>query len=456
MKKILLSTLLFVWLIPMGFSTEATDEAPAAPEKSLQEERMDIINYGTETEITALIKSLRDDKVYYLDDELVQLIQKTRNQNIVGGVFSFFGERSKGGLEERAIRALEERDEENVQTVLAAVNYLGAIKEESAIELLQSLIDDEEERFMNVSIRALGKVAAGKEAAAKVVEYLIDVYSNKDPGNEAQYEIVAAIGESGAQEGVSFLAGLLDNTGERPVLRAAAVQALSKIGHTDGLDAIIAAVNSNDPNLRAAALEALGPFSGDEVDAAILDGFRDSFFRTRISAAKAARVRELAAAIPYLRFRVENDEVPSVREESIRALGAIGGPAIEVLKGFFLDRKKSDLIRIRCAQVLMEKEADEYAASLIAELTEAKQKKHTNLYNNFLRILGTAKSSRLEGLAAGFLASGDLNEKSLAMDIVVNNEFHALIPELQKLGEGKNASLARKAKVSLDKLGRAD
>ncbi|GHU53379.1 hypothetical protein FACS1894200_13920 [Spirochaetia bacterium] len=116
-----------------------------------------------------------------------------------------------------------------------------------------------------------------------------------------------------------------ENVNERPVLRAAAVQALSKIGHTDGLGAIIAAVNSNDPNLRAAALEALGPFSGDEVDAVILDGFRDSFFRTRISAAKAARVRELTAAIPYLRFRVENDTVPSVREESIRALGAIGG-----------------------------------------------------------------------------------------------------------------------------------
>ncbi|GHU53382.1 hypothetical protein FACS1894200_13930 [Spirochaetia bacterium] len=134
----------------------------------------------------------------------------------------------------------------------------------------------------------------------------------------------------------------------------------------------------------------------------------------------------------------------------------MGGTAIDVLRGFFLDRKKSDLIRIRCAQVLMETEADAYAPSLIAEFTEAKQKKHTNLYNNFLKILGTATSSHLEGLAAGFLASGDLNEKSLAMDIVVNNGFNALIPALQELSEGKNASLARKAKVSLDKLGRKD
>ncbi|MDR2103149.1 MAG: HEAT repeat domain-containing protein, partial [Treponema sp.] len=97
-------------------------------QKAIEEQRLDTIRYGTETEITALIRTLKDEKAYYLNDELVQIVETTRNRNILTGVFSFFGEQNKTGLEKRAIRAIEERDNEANETVSAAINYLGTLK----------------------------------------------------------------------------------------------------------------------------------------------------------------------------------------------------------------------------------------------------------------------------------------------------------------------------------------
>ncbi|MCX7949966.1 MAG: HEAT repeat domain-containing protein, partial [Treponemataceae bacterium] len=81
--------------------------------------------------------------------------------------------------------------------------------------------------------------------------------------------------------------------------------ALQALQVQETLPAILEALRSADPNVRAAAVGALGPFSGSEVDQAILDAFRDSFYKTRIGAARAAGDRKLTAAIPFLRFWVE-------------------------------------------------------------------------------------------------------------------------------------------------------
>jgi hypothetical protein len=84
--------------------------------------RLAVIQYGTETEITALIQTLRTEGADYLDNELLALMETTRNQKILSGIFAFFGEREKSGLEDRAIRVIDERDAAANETVLLAVD----------------------------------------------------------------------------------------------------------------------------------------------------------------------------------------------------------------------------------------------------------------------------------------------------------------------------------------------
>jgi HEAT repeat protein len=421
----------------------------------VEEQRLDTLRYGTETELSALIQTLRNEKTDQLDGELAELAETSHNQNILSGIFSFFAERERGGLESRAIRVLEERDDEAAESILAAIDYLGKLKVSSSLDILQNIVDGEERRYMGAAFRALGKVgsadgAAGQEAA----EYLVDFYRNRNPLDDQRREIIAAIGETRSGGGLEFLMELAQAEEERMVLRIAALEALAKIGDPRGLPAVLGAIPAGDPNVRAAAVAALGPFSGNEVDTALLEAFRDSFWRTRLAAASAARERKLAASIPYLRYRAEHDETPQVKDEAIRALGAIGGgEAQETLAALFAERKNSDRVRILAGEMLIHNEPDRYVSVLIGELDEAKKRNQTALYNGLLKDLGGAKTPQVEDFTRRLFATGGVIEKSYALDLTANNGFTALADEVRALTDEKNGSLSRKAVLTLQRLG---
>ena len=436
---------------------EATDLSP------FDEQRLQIIRFGTDTEIANLIKTLRNEQPSTpagttipesrLEQELLGVAQRTKNRAILTGVFGYFGDRQISGLEMRARTAIEERDYEAGETVNAAILYLGNIKASGVREILITILNGEESRFMSEAIRALGKTAE-KDGPAETAEYLIDYYTNRESGDENKRLIVAALGDIKSAEATGFLISIAESDDEKAPMRMTALEALSKIADPGGLNAIITAISARDPNVRASAVASLGPFPGKEAETAIIDAFRDSYYRTRIAAAKAAGERKIIASIPFLRFRAENDEVPQVRDEAIKALGLIGGSEAEtILHNLFKERKNSDRIRIIAGEMLLVHGNKDYAAEVIAEMDEAKAKNQTVLYNGFLRILGGAKSPRLEDLARRFFAGGGVIERSYALDICLNNNFRGLVDEIQKFTDPKNGSLSTKSRSILDKWG---
>jgi HEAT repeat protein len=433
-----------------------TETAAAPPAVPVNEKQLNTLHYGTETEIATLIQTLKNEKNSSLDSELMVLVETSKNKSILTGILSFFAEIEKSGIEARAVRIIVERDAEANETVLAAVNYLGRVKSGEALPALEELISSGESRFLNAAIRALGRAGQGGEGADETALYLLDYYNNGNPNNEDQREIIVALGESGSKEAAPFLVDIIKNNEERFILRMAALDAIAKIGDPAGLDAVIEAVSSSDPNVRATAIAALGPFPGEAADNAILEGFRDSYYRTRIGAASAAGKRKLEAAVPYLKFRAENDDVPAAKDEAIKALGAIGSPdAVSILDNLFSERKNSDRVRILAGEMLLQNDPPVFAKKVIVELDDAGTRKQTALYNGFLRILGPVKDSALEALARRFLALGTVIEKSYALDMTLNNEFPGLAESIRPLlDEKKNgASLSRKAQSTMDKLG---
>jgi HEAT repeat protein len=422
--------------------------------KTVTEQRLDTVRFGTENEIASLVQTLKSENSGDLDDALAALAQNTMNRNILSGVFSFFGDRAKGGLEDRALRALKDWDIEAADAVLGAADYLGKLKVKAAIAPLKALLDAEERRFMNAAIRSLGRIGGSVPGESEeIAAYLVDYYTNRNPGDENRRDIIAALGETGSPEGIAFLSEIAENDDERPPLRMAALEALAKIGNAAGLEAVLAGASSQDPNVRAAAVSALGPFEGPEVTAVILEAFRDSFYRTRIGAAQAAGTRKLREAVPYLAYRAERDDVPQVKDEAVKALAAIGTPETEaILASFFEERKNSDRVRILASEMLMRDHAEAYAEKLVSELDDAKGKNQTALYNGFIRVMGSAKAPSLEAVARRFLTSGGVIEKSCALDMAANNEFRGLIEEVRALTDPKNGNLAHKAQAALEKL----
>ena len=447
MKKIIL-----LFLCVLIFSQLWADEATAS---GVEKQRLDTLRYGTDTEIASLIQTIKNEKIDYLDNELIEIAQKSKNRAILSGIFGFFGESEKSGLEERAIKAIVERDQEANDTILAAVNYLGSVKAGEAVDAVEELINSGESRFLGSALRALGRVAPEEEADS-VAAFLLDYYNNRNPSDENKREILGALGETGSKESVSFLSALIKDEDERTTLRQAALDAMAKIGDEEGMDAVIEAVSSPDPNVRSSAVAALAPFSGEATESAILEAFRDSYYRTRIGAAQAAGKRRMESAVPYLRYRAENDDVPNVKDEAIKALGAINNEeAMGILDSLFSERKNSDRVRIMAADMLLQNNADVYGSRVFAEMGDAKLKNQTALYNGFVRTMTTAKAPSLEPTVLSLISGGGVIEKSLALDIILNNEFRQLADVIRSLLDEKkhSASIARKAQSTLDKLG---
>jgi len=421
--------------------------------------RNDIIKYGTETEIANLIQTLRAEKTDSFDSDLIALAQVSKNTKVISGVFGFFAEREKDGLQARAIKAISQREDETSETVLAAMDYLGKMKSADAVPVIMELLETEEKKFLNAGFRAIGSASSGdKKLADQTAEFLVDYYNDKDPGNDNRSVIINAIGATGSPAGIDFLTEIATNPDERVPLRMAALGALSQIGDPKGLDAIVSCISAKDPNLRSSAVAALGPFSGSAVENAIFDAFRDSYYRTRIAAAQASRDRKLAAAVPFLKFRAERDDVPSVKDESIRALGAIANDeAITVLEGLFTERKNTDRVRILAADMLGKNSGGKYFSKIVVELDEAKKRNQTSLYNGFLKIVGEtameSDKSEIETVARRFLSTGGIMEKLYGLDMANNNKLTGLKEEIIALTKDKNESLSRKAKRTAESLG---
>jgi HEAT repeat protein len=329
----------------------------------------------------------------------------------------------------------------------------------AAVPVLMELLDSEERRFMNNAFRALGRASsANTQLADETADFLTDYYNHRNPGDENSREVIVALGETRSSNAVALLVELASDTDERIPLRIAALEALAKVGDQAGLEAILACVRTNDPNVRSTAVAALGPFSGEEVDKAILDAFRDSYYRTRIAAAQASRERKFEAAVPYLRFRAENDEIANVKDEAIRALGAIANEeAVNILDSLFTERKNSDRVRLMAAEMLMKNAAGRNLSRVMAELDEAKRRNQTALTNGFLRIIGEAQvegdTSEIENLTRRFLQNGDIMEKLYGLDMAVNNNLTNLSVEITALFNDRNESLARKARRTAERLG---
>jgi len=417
------------------------------------------IQYGTETEIASLVQTLRNEKADYLDDELIVLIDTTKNTRILNGLFAFFGEREKSGLEERAIRVISEHYDESNETVLSAVSYLGNVKCEEAFSAIMELLNAGERQFYNTAFRAMGKISPKEsQISDESADFLIDFYSNREPGDDNRSVLIGAIGATGSSKGVPLLVDIASNTDERLPLRTAALDALSKIGDPGGLETILACAAANDPNVRSAAVSALGPFSGEDVDKVILDAFRDSYYRTRIAAAQASRDRKLAAAVPYLQYRAERDDTPNVKDEAIKALGAIANDeAAGVLESLFNERKNPDRVRTLACEMLMKIAPDKNLGKLIAELDEAKTKNQTALYNGFLKIIGetvvTGDKSLMQNITGRFLRNGGILEKLYGLDMAANNNLEGFSQEINALAKDKNESLARRAQKTAESLG---
>lgn len=438
MKRTIAIAALILLTLASGASEEDSVE-------KLDSARRNTVKYGTDAEIVSLIAALESEKVDSLDRDLIGLVETASGTKIVDSIFSYLANGRKAGAESRAVRILENRDREANSNVDSAIRYLASVKHRAAAPLLRGILDAEEERFSPAAARALGYCGDEDDA-----EFLVAYRQDRDPPEAVSGEIIFALGELKSEKASEFLIDLLSNPETKPSRKIAAVESLGKIGTKDAQDPLLDALRDQDANVRAAALSAVAAFSGKKIETAIVESFRDSFYKVRLAAAKAAGEKKLEEAIPFLKYRAERDDVAAVKEESVRALGSIGSEeAVEILSGFFVDKKTPERIRVAAAKAVLEKDSRKHARTVIEAMNQAKADKKTSLYNSLAKAVSTTKSTEFEEQAKLFLSSPDIVDRHYGLDLVILNGYTSLKAQIEPLAKDANASIARKAKKAL-------
>ncbi|MDR2601351.1 MAG: HEAT repeat domain-containing protein [Spirochaetaceae bacterium] len=429
----------------------------AQSEDEEKERYSQIMRYGTDAEIANVIQTIKEKDIEWVDEEIAAAAVSTKSAAIQSAAINYFSYREDPALEEAALDFLQNRFGVEAAVISASIDYLGKIGAARAQEPLKEIILTDEARYQNQALRSLGMALknASSEEKEEALNFFLDFYRNKAPSDAARRVVIEAVGEGALKDAAPFLEEIILDSEAPADLRVEALNSAGKIGGADALqEAVIGALNAEQPLIRTAAVGALGAFSGAAVDRALLDAMRDSFFRTRLAAIKSVSKRAIPDAVGFLEFRAKNDDAASVREEAVRTLGAYQSAAAETaLESIYGDKRAPEKIRLMAAEALVKSNPSKYTAKIAVDLEEARKTRQKTLYAGLVKaVSASTSSSGLKPVVESLLSSSDAADRAYALDIIASARLTGFIGDLQRMVDDPKNGLKNRAKMVLEKL----
>ncbi|HBL47612.1 MAG TPA: glucose dehydrogenase, partial [Planctomycetaceae bacterium] len=185
-------------------------------------------------------------------EELTQLLAHVDQRIRMEAQFALVDQNALDALQQVALTS---QDQFGRLHAIWGIGHLGR-KTSSAVAGIQSLLHDSDSEVQSQAAKVIGE--AGFTAAAPALIELL-----KNPNARVQYFAAVALGKLQEPAAVAGLFELLtQNNNADPMLRHAAILALSRIGNTD---ALIAAANHESAAVRLAAVVALRRLQRKEV-----------------------------------------------------------------------------------------------------------------------------------------------------------------------------------------------
>lgn len=420
-------------------------QGSASPEK-----RRDVIRYGIESELLELVTALQNEKDDTFNPDLLVLLGETRSPRLREALLRFFTVREWPGAVPAAVSLLDGRDQESAQSVNAALGYLSAVKAREGIPEAREIVESRESKYLSPAIRLLGRAGGAPET-----DLLLGLYESEESSDSLRQDVILALGEIGAQAAVESLMKTLDDTAGKKGTRMFAAEALGKIKDARAVPSLVRAANGEDPQVRGAAMTALGNFPGSEADAAIVQGLRDSVPAVRLAAVKASASRSIREAEPFIRFRARNDPDRKVKDEAIKALAGMGGREnLEFLRELLQDKKVDVPSRAGAFSALLERDADGSRADLEKALAAEAASKDPSLLKAFQRALVQGTDKAAAPLVQTYLLnSPDFGTRIAGIDWVRRNKVQSLRSAIAAMAESdKVESVRTRAAAALAEL----
>jgi HEAT repeat protein len=415
-------------------------EKTAAKESgaSIEEQRRDTIRYGIDSEIAELISKLTAEREGRYNDDLLGLLKSSHGVKLRIGVLDFMSFLEWKGAEETAIAIADDRDNQDQDLVISALSYLAAVRSKEALKFVASVIKEDNQKILPPLVRLMGR--SGGEAEEQI---LLDWFDGDSVSPALREEAIKALGEIGSTKAAARLSKLVeDGSGGRMGARMLACAALAKIKDESALPSLIKAANDTaDPNVRSAAVEALGAFAGNssaaggEARGALVQALRDSFPKARIASCKAVAAGKVAEALPFLKYKARNDPERSVKIEALRALAALGGgESFAFLRERLGDKKESPELRSLCFSLLGRYDASSSMDILSSRLRTEAAEKERSFYTALAREVANAdKSPDIAPLARILMGDKEYLIRIAAIEWARKSKSADMKPDLERL-----------------------
>jgi HEAT repeat protein len=270
----------------------------------------------------------------------------------------------------------------------------------------QPIIKEDNKKLLPSLVKLMGKAGGEDE-----VKLLLDWFDGDTATPALKEEVIKALGEIGSKSASPRLEKLVQDTEGGKVARMYACTALGQIKSDSSVGPLVKASVDSDPNVRTSAIEALGSFAGssssgaEEASGAIVQALRDSYVKARIAACKAAASGSVAAAVPFLKYKVQSDPENAVKSEAIRSLATMGGDNFAFLRERLEDKKEDDSIRILAFGLLCRYDPQGSLSTLETRLKAEAAEKERSFYTSLAREVANADKAPGIASLARILAS---------------------------------------------------
>ena len=425
----------------------------AADTASAKDRMRQTLLYGIDSQVLDAIQTIKNLNDTTFTRELAQVLNENKSVEVQKAVFDLFKEQKSRDGEERAKSVLAAWHDTQDSLVIAAIQYLSAIRSASLATGLAPVVDAESNAMALAAIQAMG--TTGETSAATL---LVSKLTSADFPDARKNECILALGNLKNPAAVDALLAIAGNTDVDKIRRMYSADSLGKIGDARALPVLRTMIAENDALIRLYATSALSHFGLDEVFPSLIQGLRDDNVKVREQSAKAL-ARQLSpsqadTAVPILSYKAEFDPEPIVRAAAIEALGAIGGDTstkllLKVYSGaeHRLDSREAALA------VLVSKSLSESMDAIRSVIAAEWSSYDPRTLESTARVLSAARSPALKELFVHFLDSPDAIVRSYGARGIGGNGFSDLRDRMKKMSEqDPNPGTRREAALALEKL----
>jgi HEAT repeats/PBS lyase HEAT-like repeat len=416
--------------------------------KSLEEERLETIRYGIDTQVMDLIEDLESEKNYELNKDLVKLLKTSTNSRLDESIISLL---DKSEDDSAVVYVFEQLKEDyNLRDNIRVV-YINYISKYQTLEISEYLLDLIEEESNSVSIASIN--ALGKSELDQIIPTLIAYLEDNlfDPLRKPA--IIESLGKLKAYEALEILTDLAtDIYSDDKSLRWRSVVALGEIGSAESLPVLKSLFSDEDPNLRNYTISALKNFPSEDVVDLLIQGLKDSFWKVRVKAAESLGELGSKEAVEILIYKSENDpDIRNVRSASLNALGDIGGSeAFDFIRKIYQNERTNIGLRYIAIRILAEKDLSNSLKIIINVIEEEWDKDNTLILDYTCKMLSSTKSPSLKELYLKMLSyESTYNLKLYALRGIKLNKFSSLKQEVEKLTSEETAATVKKLAIDV-------